>query len=344
METEGAADEVRPPRSVIACLAAGFDTVGRNLPVVALPVALDIFLWLGPQLSVSPLVQALVDVLRARSLTDPNAVSQLAQAAQLLEEFGAQFNLLSVAGGMPLLQMPSLLVRRASGAASPLGDPRVFSVSSLLALLPSWGGAALVGLVLGFLYLNEIACQVQLLGASGRGQDPEGADSGAVCSNDSAHGSLRKFLYFVAFAVGLLAIGSTVVPLWLLVVAVGTVIAEPLGILFWVGGVGLFGYAVLHLIFVVPGLLLGDRSLPRAVGESVLLSHFNVWSVLGLVLIAVVIYEGLGYAWSLPAADSWALLVGIVGNAFVATGLTSAAFVFYRDRLRVARQLSLVGD
>jgi hypothetical protein len=41
----------------------------------------------------------------------------------------------------------------------------------------------------------------------------------------------------------------------------------------------------------------------------------------------------------LPTADSWAFLIGIVGNAVVATGLTGGAFLFYRDRLMVARRL-----
>jgi hypothetical protein len=153
-----------------------------------------------------------------------------------------------------------------------------------------------------------------------------------------------KFLRFILFAFGLLVIGSAVIPLWLLIVALGATIAQPVGILFWIAGVGFIGYTVLHLVFVVPGLLLGERPLLRAIGESVLLSHANLWSVFGLIVLAVVIYEGLGFAWSLPADDSWALLVGIVGNAFVATGLTSAAFVFYRDRLMLARRLSIISD
>ncbi len=104
------------------------------------------------------------------------------------------------------------------------------------------------------------------------------------------------------------------------------------------------GYGALHLIFVVPGILLGERPLHRAIGESMLLTHLNLPPVLGLIVLAVVIYEGLGYAWSLPANDSWALLVGIVGNAFVATSLTGAAFIFYRERLAFARRLALLGD
>lgn len=336
--------KVRPPRGVIACLAAGFEIVGRNLPLVALPVSLDVFLWLGPRFSVRPVVGALVDALRARALADPSAGSQLAHTAKLLEEFGVQFNLLSVAGGMPLLQMPSLLVRRTPGVTSPLGDHRVFSVSSILALIPWWAGLAFFGLIVGFVYLNEIARQVEVLGGSFTGRGAGAAPSRDGSPDESWREGPWKLLRFVVFAVALLVIGSALVPLWLLIVAVGTVIAQPLGILFWIGGAGLFGYVVLHLVFVVPGLLLGERSLFQAVGESVLLSHLNVWSVFGLILITVVIHEGLGYAWSLPTNDSWALLVGIVGNAFVATGLTSAAFVFYGDRLRVARELSILTE
>jgi hypothetical protein len=151
-------------------------------------------------------------------------------------------------------------------------------------------------------------------------------------------------LRFLLFALGVISIGFLVVSLWLLVVTLGTVIAQPLGILLWVAGVGFIGYAALHLVFVIPGLLVGRRRLLQAVGESILLSHVNLSPVLGLVVLTVVIYQGLAYAWLLPASDSWALLVGIMGNAFVATGLTGAAFLFYRDRLMVVGQPAADSD
>ncbi len=344
MKTEEKMEGLRPPRGVIGCLTAGFEMVGRNLLVVTLPIVLDLFLWLGPRVSVRPLTEALVDLLRLQSSSDPDVAGQVAQVTTLLEEFSTRFNLVSVVGGVPLLQIPSLLARRAAPPGSPLGEPRIFSLSSLLALVPWWGGFALIGLVLGFLYLNEIAHQVKVYAAEPARDGREPGREGDVSGDSSVRASVWKLLRFVLFALGLLLIGSAVVPVWLSIVALGTLIAQPVGILFWIAGLGFIGYAVLHLVFVVPGLLLGERPLLRAIGESVLLSHVNLWAVFGLVMLAVVIYEGLGFAWSLPANDSWALLVGIVGNAFVATGLTSATFVFYRDRLMLARKLSIVGD
>jgi hypothetical protein len=289
-------------------------------------------------------VEAVVRLLKAQASPDPDTARQVAQATSLLEQFGTQFNLLSVISGMPMLQIPSLLARRASGGGSPLGDPHVFSLSSFLALIPWWGALVLVGLVLGFLYLNEVAHQVKAPGARTSGNDAEATEGGRIGTDSSLRASVSKFVRFVLFALSLLIIGSAVVPLWLLIVALGTALAQPLGIVLWVAGVGFIGYAALHLIFVVPSLLVGERRLLRAIGESVLLTRANLFSVFGLVILAMVIYEGLGYAWALPVNDSWALLVGIVGNAFVATGLTSAAFVFYRDRLALARRLSFLGD
>ncbi len=344
MKTEEKRQTIRSPRGVIGCLTAGFEMMGRNLLVVALPVVVDLFLWLGPRVSVRPLVQTTVHLLRVQSTSDPDVAGQVMLATELLEQFGARFNLLSVAAGIPLLHIPSLLARRASVVASPLGNPRVFSVSSLPAMLPWWGGLALAGLVLGFFYLNEIAHQVNGWGDQLSLEEPESLGQGDGGGDSSVRATAWKFLRFALFALGLLVVGSAVVPVWLLMVTVGTMVAQPLGILFWLAGLGFVGYAALHLMFVIPGLLLGERPLLRAMGESVLLSHFNPWSVLGLVVLAVVIYEGLGFAWSLPGNDSWALLIGIVGNAFVATGLTSAAFVFYRDRLTLARQLSVISD
>jgi len=342
METE--TDEGRRSRGVIGCLTAGFEMLTQNLQVVALPVVLDLFLWLGPRISVRPLLQGFLDVLTSQPPADPEMTRQIQQAVTLLQQFGDRFNLVSMLGGMPMFQIPSLLARRAPAAGSPLGAPQVLSLSSVLALAPWWGGLALLSLLLGFLYLNEIAHHVKRGEGLGGESAAEGGAGNQGGQGDRIPAGVWKLVRFLAFALGLIVVGSILLPLWVLAVALGASIAEPLGVLLWVGGVGFLSYAALHLLFVIPGLLLGGRGLVRAVGESVVLSHVSLSSVFGFVLLAVVIYEGLGYAWSLPRSDSWALLVGILGNACVATGLTGAAFVFYRDRVLFRRRLMGTGE
>jgi hypothetical protein len=147
--------------------------------------------------------------------------------------------------------------------------------------------------------------------------------------SESIAGPLRVFL----FEAGLLTAGAIFILLWMLMVGATSAISQLFGFLIWMLGVGLISYVALHLLFVVPSVLVGGRGLLQATWESVVLSHRQFPSVIGLILLTMVIYEGLGFAWSLPSSDSWSLLVGILGNAVVATGLTAAVFVFYQERL-----------
>jgi len=339
MNTGRGREDARTPAGVIGCLTAGFEMLTQNLQVVALPVVLDLILWLGPRLSIAPLLNGFARILGRQPAPDAQMAAQMEQAMELLRQFAGRFNLLSVMGGVPMFQVPSLLARRAPVAGSPLGSPQVLSISSILALFPWWTALGVLGLILGFLYLNEIASQVEngVDGLVQRDGNPGGVETGRT--DEGWRDGLLKLARFLSFAFSLVLIGSVVLPLWILMVALGATVAEPLGVLLWVAGVGMFSYAALHLLFVIPSLLLGGRPLLGAIGESFILSHVSLSSVFGFVLLALVIYEGLGYAWSLPNSDSWAMLIGILGNAFVATGLTGAAFVFYRDRVLVGQQM-----
>jgi len=311
-------EETPRPLGVIGCLRAGFEMVGRHLWLIALPVLLDLFLWLGPRLSVAPLVEGLVTFLTMQPPPDSTTASQVTQSVQLLEQFGEQFNLLSLFGALPLFNVPSLLAGHAPGTLSPLGEPHELWVTGVLALI-GWGIVLVpLGLLLGFLYLNSVARRVRAMDSTS-----------TLPHSPGAWKLVRVFL----FATSLLAMGMVLIPLWALLVGTILTISPLLGLLVWAFSVGLGGYAVLHLLFVVHGVVLGGRGLLRAIWESVVLMHTQFPSVVGLVMLTVVIQGGLSYVWSLPSADSWSLLVGILGNGCIGTGLTAATFVFYQERI-----------
>lgn len=325
-------EETSRPLGVIGSLTAGFEMVGRHLWLILLPVLLDLFLWLGPRLSTAPLLQRFVAFLMVQPAPDPTTARQVEQAVQLLEQFGEQFNLLSLLSALPLLDVPSLLARHAPGVLSPLGESRVLLVASGLMLI-AWGGAlVLIGLVLGFLYLNGLARRVRATrsfdGQGGGSSEPEDAEQSVRVSS-----GVGKLVQIFLFAAGLLAVGLMLFPLWGLFVGAVLAIAPPVGLLVWSFSIGLGGYLALHLLFVVPGVLLGERGLWQATRESVMLVHTRFLSVVALILLVLIIYGGLGFIWSLPSGDSWSLLVGILGNGCIATGLTAAVFVFYQEQV-----------
>jgi hypothetical protein len=261
---------------------------------------------------------------------DPTLAQQMQQLGEVIGEMGVRSNLLSLLSALPILDVPTLLARQAMGTVTPLGEPRVLLVTSVLALL-GWVAVLIpAGPVLGFIYLNSLARRVRALGL---GQDEGEQPEETAEQSDRLMRGINKLLSMFLFVAGLLMAVAVLVPLWS--VAVGTVlmIAPPIGFLAWMISVGLGGYLVLHLMFVVHGVLLGDRGLFRATVESFMLIQTQFPSVMGLILLALVIYEGLGFIWSLPTGDSWTLLIGIVGNGCIATGLTAATFVFYRERI-----------
>jgi hypothetical protein len=295
-----------------------------------LPVLLDLFLWLGPHLSIAPLLRQFTALLLAQPVPDQAAASQVTQAVQLLEQFGEQFNLFSLFSLLPLLNVPSLLARHAPGMVSPRGESHVLAVTSVLALT-AWAIVLLpAGLVLGALYLSGLAHRVRT------------AHSTSALPHSSGVG---KLVWVLLFAAGLLVIGMVLVPLWLLLIGIAAAIVPLLGFLAWmlgVGiasyvalllGVGIASYVALHLLFVVHGILLGGRGLLPAIWESIVLIHTQFPAVVGLVVLVLMIYAGLGFVWSLPSGESWFLLIGILGNACIATGLIAATFVFYQERI-----------
>jgi hypothetical protein len=334
-------EETIPPLGVIGSITAGFEIISQHVWLIALPVLIDLLLWLGPRLSVAPLLDRIVALLASQPAPDLATARQVELAIELLREFGAQFNLFSLLNVLPLLNVPGLLARHSPEAGISLGEPRVLLITSVLTLI-AWGAILVpVALVLGFLYLNSLArrvCAARSLDE--RARSPRQAlENGPVIgigervTSRALGKTVLKFLRISLFAAGLLIIGLVLLPLWAMLVGIFLTIARPLGFLVWALGTGLGSYVVLHLLFVVPGVMVGRRGLLRALWESVLLIHTQFPSVLGLVLVALVIYEGLGFIWSLPAGDSWTLLIGILGNGCVATGLTAALFVFYRERV-----------
>jgi len=388
-----AKEKASHPLGVIGSLAAGFEMIGRNLSLITLPVLLDLLLWLGPRISVAPLLEQLVAFMLSRPSPDPETARQVVQVTQLVGQFAERSNLFSLLSAFPLLNVPSLLAQRSPGGVSPLGTAHVLLTSNVLMVM-AWAIVLVpIGLVLGFVYLNGLARWVRAMRSSDeqslarndgegsappappadlRSEDEEPAlspiemialcrteDSAANRAEESAPSAdlrseadaripdkgewaervfgtgsnVGRFIRVFLFAAGLLVAGMVIVPLWTLLVGVIVATAPPLGFLVWTLSIGLGSYLILHLLFVIPGVLIGGRGLLRAIWESVLLIHTQFPSVVGLVLLVVVIYQGLGFVWSLPAGDSWSLLVGILGNGCIATGLTAALFVFYQERV-----------
>ena len=111
-----------PPMGVIDALGHGLQAVATHLPLLILPLVLDVFLWLGPQLSIAPLLGQALAFVRAnpdfasalnQQLPDPDALPEL------VAQVGESANLFGFLSTAPM-GVPSMMAGRGA-LLTPLG-------------------------------------------------------------------------------------------------------------------------------------------------------------------------------------------------------------------------------
>jgi len=310
-----------PPLGVVGALVAGFETVNARLDLILLPLALDLFLWLGPHVSVQPLADRLIGIMRVPPGTDAatrrNFEVLRDALADALADYGAHFNLFSILSTAPL-GLPSLLAGRAPVEAPGL-DLAIWPVESVLLYVLLFGVFVLAGLFLGALYFGSIAQQVRSARLNVRQL------LGQVWGDWARLTALAVIILIVLLVPG--------IPL-LIMSGVLTSFSPLVGGLVWLVGVTVLLWLLFYAGFALHGIILQRRGLFGALWDSARLVQVNLPHTAGLYVVIVLLNMGLGLVWNLPADGSWFLLLGLGGHALVSTALVAATFVFYQDRYR----------
>jgi len=303
---------IRNRLGVIDSLSAGLNFVVGRLWIVLIPVLLDFWYWLGPRLSVAPLVRQ-VEAFVATAAQQSNVVTPLSieEMQQVLEGLSQHFNLFSLLSA-GLLGMPSLM-----GSAS-AGIGGVIEVHSWLVLLGLVPLLTLVGFAIGCLYLTLIA----------NGLRAESPPPMAILRQTGLTWlrvlGLALILLFIAIAIG--------VPFAFLVSLVALLspgVAMFLFALFYMSTV----WIALYLYFVVDAIVINEVGPLRAIWYSANVVARNFWSALGLILLIMLLSAGLSFVWAgLGRIHPLGTVIGIAGHAFIGTGLVAASLIFYRDR------------
>jgi hypothetical protein len=309
-----------PPQGVIASLVTGFEATNARLELILLPLALDLFLWLGPHLSISllvPQVEAAMNNLVAAAGNDAATQRNFQLLRTALEDYGATFNVFSFLSTAPL-GLPSLLAGRGP-VLTPAGSPAVWTVNSVPLYLLLWGTFVLSGLLLGAFYFGGIAQQVR-----------DKRLSWGILARQ-VWGDWARLTALAVLACGaILFLGLPV----LLLTGLLSLISPILGGLVWVGGLMIILWALFYGGFALHGMLLQRRGLLPALWDSARLVQINLPHAAGLFVVVIVINLGLALVWNIPHDDSWLLLLGLGGHALISTALIAATFVFYQDRYR----------
>jgi len=295
------------PPGLIATFAAGFNSVANNITVIALPVLLDLFLWFGPRLSLHDYFQPLIDAL-PRLYTNLASAETLELAQQFWTDFFTRFNLFAALRTFPV-GTPSLLFFEMP-ADSPLGNPTTLQADSFSGILGLVVLLVLAGWLIGAAYFHWVS-KVAL-------QPPA----------RPVWKSVTQTLWVsLAWATILFAAGFPA----LMLLGLTTLLSPALG------QVTLFltGLATLWLLipfyFSAHGIFTFQMDALNAILNSLRIVRFTFPTTSFFLILTLLLSFGLRFLWKTPPTDSWWMLVGILGHAFISTALLAASFIYYRD-------------
>ena len=305
-----------PPR-LLPSFVEGFNMAANNIHLILLPVLLDVILWFGPHLRIKavflPLMLEAIEA--ARETSKPETLEVLATMEEIWKLFLERYNLISAASAFPF-GIPSLMVGQAP-LLTPLGKAEIYEVPTPSLILLAWLLFSGLGFVLGGLYFNALARCFQ---------KDQAQPASFWLDLRVLLWQIAQMIVFVIFII--LALTITTLPIMMVLPLV--VLISPL--LAWVVLLGmsfLVIWQIVPLIFSLHGVFtLRQNILDSARASRHIVKHFLPGTSLFL-LIAIVLYQGLGSLWRIPPETSWMALIGVFGHAFISTGIIASSFVYY---------------
>lgn len=309
-------DTLPPPPGVIASLKSGFDVVSSHVLLILMPMIVDLYLWLGPRLSVTevltPIYQMFFNQVRS-GLASPEDIQRLVAFQDLLKEGLQRFNLVSLISRLQTFPIGiSSLLAKTMPVDTPIGVQNISQVPSPLSLIGTMFLLILIGWVSGGLYFRWVS----------------GTALGKMDVDISIPRAILQTL--ILSVVWLIFLFIFSVPIMLLLTVL-TFINPMLASIAIFGMLLISFWLIVPLFFVPHGIFVRRQNAFSSIFSSFRMARYTLPTSAMFVLSIFILSTGLNYLWSVPSSDSWMMLIGIAGHAFITTALLAASFVYYRD-------------
>ena len=311
-------EELPPPPGVMGSLRDGFYTVSSHVWLILVPLLLDLMLWLGPRLSVGTLVNPFFKLAfnqMRTTLTSSSDQQRFTVYQSAVSEVVDHFNLLSLLGRLQTFPVGiSSLLAQTMPVRTPLGSQDVVQITSLPGLLFLAFLFTVIGWVIGGLYFRWVS-GIALGGAS------------RIKMISLSWAILQTLILSVIWVIGLMVIFVPTMFILTFLSLLSPLLASGILLLalffsFWL---------IVPLFFTPHGIFVRQQNAFYSIFTSLKMARFTLPTSALFVLCVFLLSTGLNYLWSVPTGDSWMLLVGIAGHAFITTALLAASFVYYRD-------------
>jgi hypothetical protein len=317
MDTKPATLTGAPPR-LFNSIIAGFNTVANHIQLILIPVALDLFIWLGPHLRVKDAFQPVVnDWLQSVAALGSAEMNQLVISnRQTFQSILEKFNMFDFLRSFPI-GVPSLMAWTGE-MANPLGQVPIQEASSLGSAFVTWVLIVLAGIALGSIYFNTIA----YFSADRRMPVPLG--------RRAMWGFVQSVSLTLILVIGLLTLGIPAILVLSIFVMINAGVAQ--FVLLIMGF--FFIWLLIPLVFSPHGIFAyGLNAIASLLTSARLVRRFLPATGLFFLLL-ILLSEGLDIVWHAAPSNSWMTLIGIGGHAFITTSLVAASFIYYQGGMR----------
>jgi hypothetical protein len=316
-----------PAPNLIGAIRSGFDATTNNMLLILFPIILDLVLWVGPRLRLTGLINSLSDQLFGMyTIQDPEMFGLIQPLQDVWSSVAERFNLFAALRTYPV-GITSLMVSQLP-ESSPLGSPAFWEIKSLGSAFLVFLLIALVGIILGTLYFAVVA------------QAAVGGNVNWSQAIDKWPWTTIQMIILAVLWIGFLFLitipGSFLLSLVLLSgISFGQcALFLYLGFVFWL---------ILPIAFSPHGIVLNQNSIITSIKASTIVMRKTLPSSVLFILAAFLLSKGLDILWLVPSDTSWLLLVGILGHAFITTGLLASSFVYYQDALQWMQSMVKIG-
>ncbi len=302
-----------PPR-LIPAMVAGFDAIANHILLISFPILLDVMLWLAPHMRLKSVIEAFLAEIALFTRNDGPELSSMIEAGrdiwlQMAEHINLVVALRSYPVGVPSLMSSSLPLE------TPFGSPKMLDIPSIGIAILIIFLFILLGLLIGSFYYLLVS---------------QAALSGAVRWSQALSEWPRAALNVVLLALiwaGLFFIVSIPASCLISVATLAGFSIAQLSILLYGG---FLIWLVFPLLFSAHGIFANRMNVLSSIRAGIRMTSATLPNTVLFVVTVIVLTQGLDLLWRIPPADSWFTILGIVGHAFVVTGLLSASFVYYR--------------
>ncbi len=313
--------------NVLKSVRNGFDAITNHLILLLFPIGFDLVLWFAPHLRITALIEGVItEMNEVSALLSPDFGEMVEAGQEIWMIAGERINLFVALRSFPVGIFS--LFTSILPIENPLGDPIFWDISQLSIAVIISLALFLTGLALGSLYFSSVR-QAALFDEV----------KWQTLLREWPRFSIQSFLLSLIWSIlflGILGFGSCVATgVTFFSVSLGQLVIILFGIVsFWL---------IFPLFFSPHGVFSQGQKAWKSMLQSVRLTNMTFFKTGLFIMLAILVNQGLNIVWQFPPENSWLMMIGIIGHAFVTTGLLAASFVYYQDMIRWFEELQLVG-